>query len=64
MLLIAVPVTVVFLAGLDLLWLYSLGGRRVPGRPEPADQQRRPSSRVPRVGQLRKTYCTRPTGPE
>jgi hypothetical protein len=34
---VAVPVTVAFLTGLDLLWLYTPGGRRVPEGPEPAD---------------------------
>jgi hypothetical protein len=34
---VAVPVTVAFLTGPGLLWPCTLGGRRVPGGPEPAD---------------------------
>jgi len=37
MFLVAVPVTLFFLVGLGLLWLYTLGGRRTPDRVEPAD---------------------------
>ena len=37
MFLVAVPVTIAFLAGLGLLWLYTLGGRRTPDGVEPAD---------------------------
>jgi sec-independent protein translocase protein TatC len=37
MFLVAVPVTIAFLAGLGLLWLYTLGGRRAPEGAEPAD---------------------------
>jgi sec-independent protein translocase protein TatC len=37
MFLVAVPVTIAFLVGLGLLWLYTLGGRRTPDGVEPAD---------------------------
>jgi len=37
MFLLAIPIALAFLSGLALLWLYTLGGRRQPGRTEPAD---------------------------
>jgi len=37
MFLVAVPVTIAFLVGLGLLWLYTLGGRRTSRGAEPAD---------------------------
>ncbi|ACV47125.1 Sec-independent periplasmic protein translocase [Halomicrobium mukohataei DSM 12286] len=37
MFLVSVPVTIAFLVGLGVLWLYTLGGRRAPEGAEPAD---------------------------
>ncbi|QGA81300.1 Sec-independent protein secretion pathway component TatC [Halomicrobium sp. LC1Hm] len=37
MFLVSIPVTIAFLVGLGVLWLYTLGGRRAPEGAEPAD---------------------------
>jgi sec-independent protein translocase protein TatC len=37
MFLLATPIALAFLAGMGILWLYTLGGRRQPRRGEPAD---------------------------
>ena len=37
MFLLSIPIALMFLVGMGILWLYTLGGRRSPGKPEPAD---------------------------
>jgi len=37
MFLLSIPIALMFLVGMGLLWLYTMGGRRSPDKPEPAD---------------------------